>query len=204
VPLVSRAAAAEVRVPAERGGSFRRDGEVWTLVFDGRTTRLPHMLGLAYLARLLSEAGREVHAADLAAAGHEGRRGPGVLAPPGDAGELLDARARSEYAARLRDAREELEEAQRRNDRGRAERLGEEIERLAAELSRGFGLGGRPRRAGSTSERARLSVTRAIRYAIEKIGEHDPALAEHLRRAVRTGTFCGYAPSSRDPVSWAL
>ena len=188
--------------PAPRAGSFHRDGEVWSLVFEGRTTRLPHMLGLAHLARLLAEPGREVHAADLAAAAYEGRRDPGAAAPRGDSGELLDARARSDYTARLRDAREELDEATRRNDRGQVERLGEEIEQLAAELSRGFGLGGRPRRAGSAAERARLSVTRAIRYAIDKIGEHDPALAEHLRLGVRTGAFCVYAPSSRDPVSW--
>jgi hypothetical protein len=189
--------------PAPRTGSFRRDGELWTLVFEGRTTRLSHMVGLSHLARLLAEPGREVHAADLAGAAYEGQRDPGAP-PAGDAGELLDARARSEYGARLREAREELEEATRRNDRGQMERLGEEIEHLAAELSRGFGLGGRPRRAGSASERARLSVTRAIRYAIGRIGEHDPALAEHLRLGVRTGAFCVYSPSPRDPMSWGL
>ena len=201
VSLVPRAPDASAP-PAPRAGSFRRDGEVWSFVFEGRTTRLPHMLGLAHLARLLADPGREVHAADLASAAYEGRRDPGAAPPPGDAGELLDTRARAAYAERLRDAREELDEATRRNDRGQIERLGEEIEQLAAELSRGFGLGGRPRRAGSAAERARLSVTRAIRYAIDKIGEHDPALAEHLRLGVRTGTFCAYAPSSRDPVSW--
>lgn len=201
VTLVPRAPDASA-MTAPRAGTLRRDGEVWSLVFEGRTTRLRHMLGLVHLARLVAEPGREVHAADLAAAAYEGRRDPGGAAPPGDAGELLDARARTAYATRLRDAREELEEAERRNDRGQVERLGEEIERLAAELSRGFGLGGRPRRAGSAAERARLSVTRAIRYAIDKIGEHDPALAEHLRLGVRTGAFCVYAPSSRDPVSW--
>lgn len=201
VTLVPRAPDASAK-PAPRAGSFRRDGDVWSLVFEGRTTRLRHMLGLVHLARLVAEPGREVHAADLAAAVYAGRRDPGGAAPAGDAGELLDARARTAYATRLRDAREELEEAERRNDRGQVERLGEELERLGAELSRGFGLGGRPRRAGSASERARLSVTRAIRYAIDKIGEHDPALAEHLRLGVRTGAFCVYAPSSRDPVSW--
>ena len=203
VTLVPRAPEASAK-PAARTGSFRRHGEVWTLVFEGRTTQLPHMLGLAHVARLLAEPGREVHAADLAAAAYEGRReGGAAAAPTGDAGELLDARARADYTARLRDAREELEEATRRNDLGQQERLAEEIEGLTAELSRGFGLGGRPRRAGSASERARLSVTRAIRYAIDKIGEHDPALAEHLRLAVRTGAFCAYAPSSRDLVTWA-
>jgi hypothetical protein len=203
VTLVPRATAAAASPPGARAGSFRRDGEVWTLVFEGRTTRLRHMLGLVHLSRLLGEPGREVHAAELAAAAHAGQGGAPHRASAGDAGEHLDARARSEYAARLRDAREELEEAERRNDRGRSERLGDEIERLAAELSRGFGLGGRARRAGAASERARLSVTRAIRYAIDKIGEHDPALAEHLRHGVRTGVFCAYEPSSRDPVSWA-
>ena len=57
---------------------------------------------------------------------------------------------------------------------------GREIEILAGELSRGFGLGGRPRRAAAVAERARLAVTRAIRYALERVAEHDPALAEHL------------------------
>jgi hypothetical protein len=192
------------RSEATRRGTVHRDGQVWTLVFEGRTTRLAHMVGLAHLARLLAEPGRELHAADLAAAASQDRDVGGVAVPDGDAGELLDARARAEYAARLREAREELEEATRRNDRGRAEQLGDEIERLAAELSRGFGLGGRPRRGGSTAERARVSVTRALRYAIDRIGEHDPALGEHLRRGVRTGTFCAYTPSSRDPVAWAL
>jgi len=117
---------------------------------------------------------------------------------------MLDAQARAEYAARLRDAREELDEAERLNDRGRAERFREEIEFLTAELSRGFGLGGRERRAGTASERARVAVTRTIKYAIDRIAEHDPSLAEHLRLAVRTGTFCAYVPPTRDRVTWKL
>jgi hypothetical protein len=202
VTLVPRAPGAGVSRKS-RSGTFRREGDVWTLVFEGRTTRLRHRVGLAHLARLLDQPGREVHTADLVAAAYEGRRdaaSPGE--PSGDAGEWLDARARADYEARLRDAREELEEATGRNDRGRIEQLGEEVELLAGELSRGFGLAGRPRRAGSTNERARLAATRAIRYAIDRIGEHDPALAEHLRLSVRTGAFCVYAPSPRDPVSW--
>jgi hypothetical protein len=47
-------------------------------------------------------------------------------------------------------------------------------------------------------------VTRAIRYAIERIAEHDAELGEHLRHSVRTGAFCGYAPSSRETITWQL
>jgi non-specific serine/threonine protein kinase len=159
------------------------------------------MLGLGHLAQLLRQPEREVHAGELVGAAYQGQ---GEASPPSDAGEHLDARARASYEARLREAREELEEARRHTDRGRCERLAEEIEFLAAELSRGIGLGGRVRRAGSDAERARVSVTRAIKYAIEKLGEHDPALAEHLRRGIRTGTFCCYEPSLRDRVTWSL
>ena len=74
--------------------------------------------------------------------------------------------------------------------------------KLTAELARAYGFGGRPRRSGSVSERARVAVTRSIKYAIDKIAEHDPTLADHLRRAVRTGTFCVYTPPARDRVSW--
>jgi tetratricopeptide (TPR) repeat protein len=185
-----------------RTGSLRRDGDGWTLVFEGRTTRLRDMIGLAHIARLLEAPGREVPALELVAAAYAGRREPGGAETAGDAGELLDAQARAAYEARLRDARDELDEAGRHNDRGRIERLRAEIELLAEELSRGFGLGGRPRRAGSDAERARLSVTRAIRYAIERIAQHDPALGEHLRRGIRTGAACSYERSSRDPIVW--
>ena len=90
------------------------------------------------------------------------------------------------------------------NDRGRVEILAEEVERITAELSRGFGLGGRSRRAGSSTERARVAVMRAIKYAIDKLAEHDASLAEHLRLSVHTGTFCVYDPPSREAILWAV
>jgi tetratricopeptide (TPR) repeat protein len=200
VPRLAAAASAPPARPAVRSGAFRREGEVWTVALDGRTTRVPDLRGLAHLARLLAEPGRELHARDLAGA-------PGAESDAvgrGDAGELLDARARADYERRLREARAELDDAERSNDLGRAESAREELEFLTAELARGFGLGGRARRAGDANERARISVTRAIKYAIERIAESDPSLADHLRRAVRTGVFCAYEPSERDRVAWTL
>lgn len=187
-------------------GRLRRDGEVWTLEFAGRTTRLRHMVGLAHLRELLARPARELHVSDLVGRAQAGQREPGLDAATriGDAGEQLDARARADYAARLRDAREELERAERHADQGRRERLCEEIEFLTAELTRGRGLGGRARRAGSSQERARISVSRAIKYAIDKISPHDPDLADHLRRSIRTGAYCVYSPASRDGVDWTF
>ena len=75
---------------------------------------------------------------------------------------------------------------------------------LVRELVRAVGLGGRDRRAGSRSERARASVTRAVRQAMARIREHNSPLAEHLDQAIRTGTYCAYLPDSRVPVVWHL
>jgi hypothetical protein len=49
-----------------------------------------------------------------------------------------------------------------------------------------------------------VSVTKAIRSALGRIAEHDPALAEHLDRSIRTGTLCAYEPPARDPIAWLL
>ena len=65
---------------------------------------------------------------------------------------------------------------------------------LGAELGRAVGLGGRARRAGGAAERARSAVQRRIKNAIERIGEHAPALAALLGRTVRTGNYCVYRP----------
>lgn len=209
--LVARSAAARASEPVPtdppntgtgassdaRAGAFRLDGDVWSIMFDGRTTRMRNMLGLAHIARLLQEPEHEVHVLDLAS------RTP-ALAASSTPLDVLDGQARATYQARVRDARAELAEAERLNDRGQAERLSEEIEFLTAELERALGIGGRMRRVNPTGERARVAVTRAIKYAVDRLAEHDPALAEHLRVAVRTGTFCSYTPPVRDRVTWKL
>ena len=43
---------------------FRRDGDVWRIVYDGKRLRLKDAKGLQYIARLLRHDGRELHAAE--------------------------------------------------------------------------------------------------------------------------------------------
>ncbi|MFD2092006.1 hypothetical protein [Blastococcus deserti] len=45
-------------------------------------------------------------------------------------------------------------------------------------------------------------MTRAVRQAIARIGEHHPRLAEHLGRTIRTGTYCVYLPDARVTDGW--
>ena len=119
-----------------------------------------------------------------------------------DGGELLDPQAQRAYRQRMYELQTELAEAQAFHDLGRAERLQDEFEFLSQELSRAVGLGGRPRRAGSAAERARIRVTRAIRTAIKRLSDNHPELGRHLARTVRTGTYCVYTADLNPSHSW--
>jgi tetratricopeptide (TPR) repeat protein len=189
---------------------FRCEGDYWSLTFEGRTVRVRDVKGLHYLARLLAEPGREFHVMDLVALESGGDAPVGHAEPElqssglGDSGEMLDARAKEAYRRRLAESEEDIEEARAMGDTGRATQAGVERDFLVRELSRAVGLGGRDRRAGSTSERARASVTRAVRQAITRIRQHHPPLGKHLDHAIHTGAFCAYQPDARVPVGWAF
>jgi hypothetical protein len=184
--------------PAPPGAVFRREGDYWTIAYHGPAARLRHTVGLGHLARLLGNPGRELHALDLAAgAAARGER-------DGDAGAVLDEQAKAAYRRRLDELTGELEEAEAWADPERAARARAEVDALTRQLAGAVGLGGRDRRLPSAAERARVNVTKAIRTAIRRIAEHDPALAEHLTRTVRTGTFCVYAADPATPPRWEL
>ena len=175
---------------------FRREGDYWSVVFDGRTVRVRDLKGIRYLAQLLANPGREVHVLDLVA-GETGQ--PMAL---GDAGVMLDERAKSAYRRRLAEIEDDIEQARALEDAVREAQADAERDFLVRELARAVGLGGRDRRATSASERARSGVTRAVRKGIARIGEHHPQLGEHLNQAVRTGTYCAYVPDPSAPAAW--
>lgn len=185
---------------------FRRDGDMWTVVYDDKTARLRHAKGLHDLALLLASPGRELHVLDLVTASPD-RTGPDAdhggaegLHTPGDAGNVLDETARRQYQQRLRELDEliELEDIEpARAATARAER-----EALVDALATAYGLGGRPRRLDDPVERARSAVTQRIRAAIRRLGERHSALGVHLQNSVRTGTYCSYQPER--PITWEL
>ncbi|CAN5669152.1 AAA family ATPase [soil metagenome] len=201
-------APAEVSLPA--AGTFRREGEYWTVAFGEDAFRLRDSKGLHYLARLLAEPGRELLALELARDGGLLDAAAGNRLEPelrtttnlGDAGVQLDEQAKGAYRARLHELQQELDEAEGWNDPERADRARSEMDFLARELARAVGLGGRDRSAASAGERARISVTRAIRLAMRRIAGHSSALGEHLEATIHTGTYCAYRPDSRLPVDW--
>ena len=190
---------------------FRREGDYWTVTFEGHTVRVRDLKGMRYLARLFADPGREFHVLDLVAAETGSRAqvagdqaGGLPRSALGDAGEILDAQAKDAYRRRLAEIDDDIDQARAAGDGERAAQADAERDFLIRELAGAVGLGGRDRRAASASERARAGVTRAVRQAITRIADHHAQLGEHLDHAIHTGTYCAYLPDPRAPASWKL
>lgn len=180
-------------------GTFRRSGKQWVVSYRDTRIELSDTKGLGYLARLLAQPGHEMHVLDLVAADHGG-----MTVDRGDAGPVLDDRAKAAYRRRVRELEAEIDEARAWSDAERAARAEVELEALTRELAAAVGLGGRDRPAAASAERARVSVRKAIAAAISRIDEHDRDLGLLLSTTVKTGTYCSYTPDPRLPVTWVL
>lgn len=179
--------------PARAPLELIRQGALWQLSGFGERAFVKHSRGVQMVARLVLERGRPLHVLELSGAFDAGTE-PGARPDGGHAGPALDGVARQQYRERLSALARERDDAEADADRGRLERAQAEIEALEAELERAFGLGGRERRVGSASERARSNVQRRISHALEQIRAASPRLGEHLAASLRTGTHCCYAP----------
>jgi pimeloyl-ACP methyl ester carboxylesterase len=182
--------------PRPTANTFRREGEYWTLCFDGTLSRLRDARGLHHIARLLREPGLEVAASELVADG-------GAQPLDDDAGPVLDQQSKAAYKRRVGELRAEIEAAEANGD-ANAGGLREDLDFVTRQLSAAVGLGGRDRKASSTAERARLTATKRIKDAIERIRACDPALARHLARTIKTGHLCAYRPDVEAPVAWTF
>ena len=168
-----------------------RSGDLWEVRYDGLTVHLPPSKGMDDLAVLLSRPGREVHCLELA----------GAALVEATTGEMIDARARRQYEDRIRVLYAEAEDADADHDLARAERARAELDALVDQLTSAFGLAGRTRRQGGTTERARSMVTHRLRAATRRIAAVHPGLGRHLAASLTTGTYCRYQPER--PVVWS-
>jgi predicted ATPase len=171
---------------------LRREGDLWTITYDGATVHLRTSKGLADIARLLAAPGTDVHCLDLAGAVVEDR----------STGEVIDDRARREYEQRVRELYAEIEEAEADADLHRADRARAELDAIVDHLTAALGLGGRARRHTDSVERARSAVTQRIRSTVKRLRSSHPSLAAHLDASIQTGIYCRYRPER--PTEWSI
>lgn len=171
--------------------AFRQAGSVWQISFEGHDVCLPHVKGFTDLAALLGAPGRQFHCTELMG-----------MVDRTDCGSQIDEQAKADYTTRIRELQAETADADSCNDAARAESLRAELDFLLEHLNAGLGLGGRSRKLGAPTERARSAVTQRIRAALKRIESAHRALGRHLACSVQTGASCTYLPER--PVEWYL
>ena len=174
--------------------SLLRDGPDWVLRAGDERARVPDVRGLGYLVTLLRAPRAEVTATALVSGG--------TPVAPEVAEPVLDAQAIAGYRARLARLEAEADTADRLGDVVRGEQLAAERDAILAELRGGTGLAGRRRTFSTAAERARVSVTKALWTAVDRIEAQAPRCAAHLRASLRTGNVCRYDPAPGGPAGW--
>ena len=188
---------------------FRRDGDYWTLVYDGQECRLKDAKGLHYLAALVHNPGRDFHVLDLllltdpppaATAAEEQLSTSHRALRSADQSPHTDAQARAAYKSRLQEVQAELDDADRHHDLGRITALQAEIAFLTDELTAVYGFLRHARRASESHDQIRKNVTNRIRDTLRRLRITHSALGRHFGQALKTGTFCSYTPEH--DVTW--
>jgi hypothetical protein len=202
---------------------FRQDGVYWTLGFQGKTIRIRPYKGLAALAHLLQHPGQELSPlllsnlldgaspealyGALGSPAGDPRAGETLLLSDGTRYEEPDGQSGLAWQQGLDELSARVDAAETTEERAAARAA---LEKLTREFERHYGLvrvDGRLQRVerdpASQADRARKRIDGIIRYAIGKIREHHPELADHLDDAITVGTRgCSYRPAH--PIDWAL
>jgi hypothetical protein len=198
---------------------FRNEGDFWKIIYHGERVRpLKDTKGFRYLAILLQNPEQSFHVLDLVRLVN-GNDNPIKesysrmsrerlseeelnLSNFGDAGQVIDGKALSEYKKKIKELEEDIDEAENNNDYARLEMLKQEKEFLEQQILAATDLKGRIRKLDNGSDRARKAVSVSIRASIGKIHKQHPELGQHLKNSIKTGFSCSYLPDK--PISWAI
>lgn len=176
---------------------FQRQGAIWHLAFGGKETTTVHSKGMTYIGLLLDKPTRVFPASELRSlAAKEDQLAEG------SAGERLTREAIAAGRGRIASIDEELAEAESNDDLAKISVLKRERASIAQELAHAMGYRGRVREDCSDREKARKSVSAAIRRALRTIRRDHPLLHQHLDRHLHRGSTLAYLPEK--PTSWAV
>lgn len=202
--------------PTAEGNVFRKEGQFWTIKYQGQVVHVPNTKGWRYIAYLVHHEGREFHALTLATAleghhvdaprwGHSQPSGTTLREPSlhvaGGGGMRFqpEAGTQDEYRRRwneIKEDEEELQQAERENNQERVIELKEVIDWRKRQLAADIGIGGRERTTAEPYEKARKAISNAINRGLRNIVEEHPALYEHLDAAIKQGTHLSYTPNT--------
>lgn len=170
--------------------AIRRHGRRWLIQCGSASAEVADSVGMRYLATLVAHPGREIPAIELAGSVQRTPQGDVSGSASMTRQPKLDEQAVRQYRDRIAQLKADIDDAEAMNDHERASTHRAELEWLIKELSAATGLGARVRPFADNAERARISVGKAIRRALDRIGAADPEIADHVRARVTTGSHC--------------
>ena len=202
-----------VQPASENTNIFCKQGDLWALVFDGKYTGIKHCRGMHYLERLLKQPNKSIHCLDLiAAVTPPEKRGmvisdeeiesfssQGHVSAPENAIEIFDRETQNNVKkemSRLQAARERAIEFE---DVDKITKIDDELSNLARYFNSGSDIKGSIKKVGGTTEKARISVKKAIETAVKRIEADNKELAKYLRSTIKTGFECTYSPETDVP-----
>jgi len=181
----------DATIRPEHQGQWCRRGSAWEIEVGSTRVVVPHSIGLHMISVLIASPYRDISAAILAGASETPTRQV-----------VLDASARDALRRRVQELHTRIERADATGNRAQSAQLCDELDHITAELATTLRPGGLSRTFTTPAERARTSVQKAIRRAVDRINDQAPDLAEKLRRSIHTGTHCRYQPTNDLPHTW--
>lgn len=182
-PTVEHTGVSATEQPEPATGRWQQTGHGWVIGLHDTSAVVPDAKGVRDIAVLLDNIGHDVHVFDLTGSGVLERRL-----------EVIDDQARRRYARRIVELDERAALAAHHGDEATLETVRAERGWLVGQLRASAGLGHRTRLGADGEEKARQAVGARIRYAIKRIDEVCPDLADHLRRSIDLGVHCRYDP----------
>lgn len=198
----------------------------WMICFDRRLCPpFQDSVGLHYLKHLLLKQGKTLSAVELSALvnqldeSSEQQVATALLARNdenhedeaesmmqvtfgGDAGEVIDEKARNAYQRQIQKLKDQLDEAQEFDDVEQAEKIREEINFVTRELRASVMPDGRPRRDKSTAKRAYDAVNKALKKTQDDLTKHCPDLGKHLTDSLKYVRGDGWRYQPPTKIHW--
>ncbi len=197
---------------------FERRGDYWRVALsDDEPTLIANCKGMSYIRWLLSYPDKDIHClklinfhgADLTPESignifstYENPEELNNGYPKEHGDDILDSKAIRDYKNKIKELSDRRDEIQTTitdpaQSMEETQTIQREIKSIEGRLKKDTGLRWESRQFTSPGERARSSVSHAIRTAIKNISEHAPRFGEFLNRTIQTGYDCRYSATGK-------
>jgi len=214
----------DVVPPINEDYCFELEKDYWRVSFNGRVYTIKQLKGMQYIIHLIQRAyddEKEIHISDLY---YLVQKRPAVqytvlsrmteeqiselgieVSGLGEGLDLMTPEGKEWAIRKINELRIRIENAYEDGKDTKAQELRETKEALEDHMKKALGFSNRHRKSLDPNERIRKSVSKAISYALGKLGKNDDPpdeLALYLDGHLKISSFCSFR---KDPkISWKI